>query len=259
MKKLITHLLYPVRSFLERFVNVNHPLPSWDDRIYWKAANLHALEKVAGDYVEFGVFRGGSMIDAYGAIKHAFQRHQELNEACTEEDASDVKRIWDNMRFFAFDSFQGLPNPQAGADRGSRFFAAGKYAYSESRFRQNLESAGVPLEKVFSVPGWFQETCTQETISRFGMKHAAIIHVDVDWYSSTRTVLQFITPLLTDGSVIIFDDWYTFHGNPGAGEQKAFNEWRTQLPDWLFVEYHKEGPWRNSFIATKRIAADASV
>ncbi|XHR26769.1 MAG: TylF/MycF/NovP-related O-methyltransferase [Chthoniobacteraceae bacterium] len=258
MKKLLSRLLYPVRSLCARFVNIRPSCVSWDDRIYWKAANLNALEKISGDYLEFGVFRGGSMIEAYGAIKNAFERHQELNEGCTREDASEVKCIWENMRFFAFDSFQGLPEP-VGVDKESCFFSGGKYAFEESRFKENLESAGIPLDKVVTVPGWFQDTCIPETSTRYGIKHAAIIHVDVDWYSSTQTVLAFITPLLVDGTVIIFDDWYTFHGNPEMGEQKAFNEWRAQMPDWLFVEYHKEGPWRNSFIATKRKIVDVIV
>lgn len=77
----------------------------------------------------------------------------------------------------------------------------------------------------------------------------SIIHVDCDLYSSAKTVLEFVKPLLVDGTIIIFDDWYCFRGNPNLGEQRAFNEWRATMPDWSFTQYQKEGPWRNSFIA----------
>jgi O-methyltransferase len=78
------------------------------------------------------------------------------------------------------------------------------------------------------------------------MKKAAIIHVDCDLYASAKIALEFVKPLLVDGTVIIFDDWYCFRGKSEFGEQCAFNEWITTLPDWSFTEYQKEGvPTKN--------------
>ena len=94
------------------------------------------------------------------------------------------------MRFFAFDSFQGLPELK-GIDKETRDFDQGKYACSESKFRENLAKAGVPLDRVVTIAGWFDQTCTEETIKKYGMKKAAIIHIDCDLYASTRTVLSF--------------------------------------------------------------------
>lgn len=59
-------------------------------------------------------------------------------------------------------------------------------------------------------------------------------------------------PLLTDGTIIMLDNWYCFRGNPNYGEQNAFYEWRESMSDWIITEYQKEGPWRNSFIVNKR-------
>jgi len=42
-------------------------------------------------------------------------------------------------------------------------------------------------------------------------------------------------------SVIIFDDWYQFHGNPNLGGQRVFYEWQVYHPDWLVTEFQKEG------------------
>jgi O-methyltransferase len=52
--------------------------------------------------------------------------------------------------------------------------------------------------------------------------------------------------------VLIFDDWYSYRGNPGLGEQRACAEWRAQHPEWILTEYQKEGPWRTSFIVNAR-------
>ncbi|WP_044252706.1 hypothetical protein [Isosphaera pallida] len=84
-----------------------------------------------------------------------------------------------------------------------------------------------------------------------------MIDVDCDLYSSAKVVLEFITPLMVDGTILIFDDWYCFRGHPQRGERAAFAEWSAGLPHWVFKEYQKEGSWRMSFIAN-RLEADPS-
>lgn len=75
-------------------------------------------------------------------------------------------------------------------------------------------------------------------------------------FESAKLVLNFIRPLLVDGTIIIFDDWYTFKGNPNLGEQHAFKEWLDNNPGWIATQYHKEGVWCNSFILNKNISSD---
>ncbi len=249
MKQMLKRILYPVRKLAARFVNID-PV-TFENTITYKAANIIAAEKVEGDYLEFGVFTGNSFIHSYHIIKGVFEQHQKLHAGRTEQDAAEIRRIWDNMRFFAFDSFQGLPDP-VGFDKETSDFARGKYTCAENTFHENLGKTGVPLDKVVTIAGWFEETCTEETIRKYAMKKASIIHVDCDLYASARTALEFVTPLLTDGTIIVFDDWYCFLGNPNLGEQRAFNEWKATMRDWIFTEYQKEGPSRNSFIASKR-------
>ncbi len=82
------------------------------------------------------------------------------------------------------------------------------------------------------------------------MKKASIIWVDCDLYRSAATVLDFVTPLLQDGTLIIFDDWYAYRGNPRLGEQRAFGEWTEGVKNFTFTDFHKEGTYRNSFIAS---------
>lgn len=249
MKQALKRILYPVRELAARFVNIDAVTSV--NTIIHKAANIIAADKVEGDYLEFGVFAGHSFIRSYHAIHSVFEQYQKLGAGRTEEDAAEIKRIWENMRFFAFESFQGLPEHD-GIDNESSDFTEGKYKCTETSFRENLVRAGVPLGKVVTVAGWFEETCTEETIKKCAMKKASIIHVDCDLYASARTALQFVKPLLTDGTIIVFDDWYCFRGNPNLGEQRAFSEWKTTMTDWIFTEYQKEGASRNSFIASKR-------
>jgi hypothetical protein len=249
MKETVKRMLQPVRRLAARFVNVE-PVTS-EDGIMRKAASLIAAENVEGDYLEFGVFRGSSLISSYDLIKQAYEQDLAANEWRTEQDRERTRRTWDGMRFFAFDSFQGLPQP-SGGDRDTNDFAMGQYSCTEDKVRENLAKAGVPLDKVVTIAGWFDATCTDETIRANAMKKASIVHVNCNFYSSSMTALRFVGPLLTDGTVIVFDDWYCYRGNPGLGEQKAFNEWKTTMPEWVFSEYQKEGPWKTSFIASRR-------
>ncbi len=245
MLYLFKKVINPLRSILGKAI--------LDDRNYinsiiYKAANIIAKEKIEGDYLEFGVFTGNSFIQSYNFIKKVFEEQKKYKGIRTEKDLKDIEGIWRKMRFFAFDSFQGLPELR-GIDKQTKLFDKGKYACTEGNFKKNLVKAGVPLDKVVTIPGWFEQTCTKETIEKYSMKKAAIIHLDCDLYESTKTVLDFVKPLLIDGTIIIFDDWYLFRGNPNLGEQRAFHEWKKTVEDWTFTEYQKEGPFRNSFIA----------
>lgn len=224
--------------------------------IIYKAAQILSAELVEGDYLEFGVFNGSSFIKAFKTVKQVYEeRYTEYIDAAglySAEYKAEVNRIWNNMRFFAFDSFQGLPSLND-LDNESKIFSKGKFSFSLEDFKINLENNSVDMNKVEIVPGWFEETCCQETIDRRDMKHASIVYVDCDLYESAKTVLNFIEPLMVDGTVLIFDDWYCFRGNPNLGEQCAFREWSQVLDNWTFTEYQKEGAWRNSFIANKKI------
>jgi O-methyltransferase len=215
--------------------------------LFHKAAALIAADKIEGDYLEFGVYRGGSFVSAYHSLAAVFATMTTPGVWNTEPDCVARRAQWSRMRFFAFDSFEGLPRPQ-GLDALSRDFTDGKFACSESDFRRYAASQGVPPDKLVTVPGWFKDTLNRATTERHALSRAAIVHVDCDLYDSTRTVLDFVTDLLVEGSVLIFDDWYNFGGDPDLGEQRAFREWRWAHPDFVVSEYQKEGPWRNSFL-----------
>lgn len=243
---ILKRLLYPVRKMLGRI--------AIDDTttIFYKAGRFMAADKIAGDYLEFGVFSGTSFAAAFHAIQEAYHQSSAPSEWNTDQDCAERRTLATKMRFFAFDSFQGLPEP-TGVDRVSRDFVKGKFANSEEKFKKYISSMGVPLEYVTIVSGWYNDTLNEETIEKYGLQHAAIVHIDVDLFESARLVLEFVTPLLVDGTVIIFDDWYTFRGDPNLGEQRAFREWLDASPEWTATQYQKEGAWRNSFILNRKV------
>ena len=72
--------------------------------------------------------------------------------------------------------------------------------------------------------------------------------IDCDIYSSTKSVLSFITDLIDDGTILIFDDWLNYKGNPNYGEQAACNEWLSKNKHIQLTPYVRKGIAQQSFI-----------
>ena len=175
-----------------------------------------------GDYLEFGVARGTSFVSAYKIANEL---------ACASQ-----------MRFHAFDSFAGLPSSEGD-------FVAGDMSYPEAVFRRFIRKAGMPLAPVTTTKGFFDRSLTAERASELGLEPAKahVVHIDCDLYASTVSVLAFLEDLLGVGSVIVFDDWFSFEEQEKPwehGEQRAFNEWRLRDRfEPLAITY----PWNAAF------------
>ena len=55
----------------------------------------------------------------------------------------------------------------------------------------------------------------------------SIIHIDVDLYSSTLTVLKWLDKIALPMSIYIFDDIWAVGNHPDIGEQKAIQEYNS--------------------------------
>lgn len=180
-----------------------------------------------GDYLEFGCAAGASFIHAY---RQAAPRMP-----------------W--MRFWAFDSFQGLPRPE-GIDREGEA-RAGLFACDQPTFLRNLRAAGVDLNRVVCVPGWYRETLTPDLKGRHQLRVASIVYIDCDLYQSAAEALAFVTDLVETGTVLIFDEWFTGRGDPERGEQRACAEWLAAHPEIGLQDWHLFGAYGKSFIVTR--------
>src|SRR5436190_2862494 len=157
-----------------------------------------ANNKIAGDYAEFGVFRGHTTIEAWKAAA----RHG-LNV----------------MQFCLFDSFEGLPEV-AGEDSGGPF-ETGEFSFGRKEYENVLRKNGADFSRIHIVPGYFDDSLKTADVDR----KFSVVWIDCDLYESTVPVLEWLTDKLVDGAVICFDDWFTFKGKPDKGEQRATAEW----------------------------------
>lgn len=229
MKQLLLKILRsPTLRYSGAFIALQELLKFYPhEDLIRNTLNFVANCKIEGDYLEFGVYRGNHFIATY-----------KLAEKCG----------LDQMRFFAFDSFEGLP-PVSGEDKfAPPQFKEGEFRCDQETFSKILRTNRINMDRVSITAGWFNETLTNSKREELGLKRAAIVWIDCDFYESTVPCLDFITPLVQDGTVIIFDDWFCFRGSPKYGQQRAFREWLEVNPSIRASEFYKYGWHGNSFI-----------
>ncbi len=229
VRGLARRILRPVRLLAGRFLIAEKDNFTGAHGCIRTAASFVTWNQIEGDYLEFGVYRGESLAAAY----HALLSNR------VHSSGSDAPR------FFAFDSFEGLP-PGPG-ERQADYFP-GAYGCSEAEFKANIAKEGVDFTRVIAVPGFYDRTLNQETKEKYGLKRAAMVMIDCDLYESTVPVLDFLTDLVGQGTVLIFHDWFRFKGSPNCGEQRACREWLARNPRFELIEYWREGPQAVSFL-----------
>ena len=133
-------------------------------------------------------------------------------------------------------------------DNQNHRFKKGRFSCTSDKFKKILSKKHVDLTKVHLVPGFYDKTLNEATKKMLQLKKAAVIWIDCDLYSSTVPVLDFITDYAQNGTILVFDDYFCFGGDPNKGEQKAFREWLKRNPSIKVTEFHKIGWHGNSFI-----------
>lgn len=166
--------------------------------------------QIPGDYCEFGVWQGTTFSHAFRTMAPHFP----------------------DMRFVAFDSFEGLPRPKGidAAGGYSSHFYERQFACSHQDFLRNLRRSGVDLARVRTVEGWFSDTLQRSTAEQHGVDEISVAWIDCDLYESTVPVLEYLTGRLRVGSVVAFDDWRCFRNLPEYGQQRAVREWLEKNP-----------------------------
>lgn len=198
------------------------------DDFYWKSFFMLRMNDVEGDYVEFGC---GSNVRSFRlAFKYRQLEHP-------------------RPHLFAFDSFEGLPEP-CGIDRDvHQGWRKGAMAVSLQAFHEVMVEQGArPAIDYTCIAGYYDLTLRGKHPRDYGIEQVAMVMVDCDLYASAVECLSFIAPALVNGSILAFDDWFCFKGRSDRGEQKAFTEFLAAHPHLSAVEFQNFGWHGKSFI-----------
>jgi O-methyltransferase len=154
--------------------------------------------KIPGDLIETGVWRGGSVI---------FMR------ALLDVRSEHSRIVW------CADSFEGMPVPKDADLRISSeadFSDRGYLAVSLAQVQNNFAKFGLLNEQVRFLKGWFSETLPTAPI-----KQLSLLRLDGDLYESTLDSLDNLYDKVSPGGYIIIDDY-----NSWGGCQTAVNDFR---------------------------------
>lgn len=162
--------------------------------------------KIEGDFVECGVWRGGSMMAAMLALKNL----------------GDTSR-----HFYLYDTYEGMTPP---TDKDKTFEgtkAADLLAAYEKKegpnywciasledVKKNVYSTGYPQDKIHFIKGRVEDTLPAQLPNQI-----ALLRLDTDWYESTYHELVHLYPLLTLNGSLILDDYGYWDGSRRAVDE----------------------------------------
>ena len=223
LDKQFDRLFWKLRGF--------RPTSRWHREALEKAYTLAVHSGVAqqGDYYEFGVFKG-----------YCLWYSQQL-----------AKKYQLSMRFFGFDSFAGIPKPTSIDANGD--FYEGQFACSKKQVLKNIRRQGADLSQITLVEGFFRTSLVPKVYKKYHMEKIAIALIDCDLYSSTNDVLAFIKPLLQKNSILLFDDWNSFGGDPKKGQRRSVREFMKRYPEITFKRGFSFG-WHGQMMLVVSVA-----
>jgi O-methyltransferase len=149
------------------------------------AAETVLREAIPGDFIETGVWRGGSCILLRGVLQ-----------------------AWGvtDRRVIVADSFAGLPPPDLARypqDRGDTLYQVPALAISEAEVRENFRRYGLLDDQVVFLKGFFEQSLPTAPVDQL-----AILRLDGDMYGSTIVALNHLYPKLSPGGYCIVDDYF---------------------------------------------------
>ena len=139
--------------------------------------------KIPGDLMETGVWRGGSTI---------FMR------ALLKAHGVTDRRVW------AADSFEGMPTPKE-KDEGADLSSIDYLRVSLEQVQSNFERFELLDGQVEFLKGWFCDTLPKAPITKL-----AVLRLDGDMYSSTMDALQNLYHKVSQGGYVIVDDYLSW-------------------------------------------------
>ena len=175
-----------------------------------KAVKYVSEAGIPGDIVECGVWRGGSMMAAALTLLERGDDSRDLYlfdtyEGMTPPTDRDVSIDGQTAR--------ALLNTESKAESGSTWCIA-----PVDQVRAAMHSTGYSAARMHFIAGRVEETIPERAPARI-----SILRLDTDWYESTHHELKYLYPLISQGGVLIIDDYGHW-----KGARQAVDEYITE-------------------------------
>jgi O-methyltransferase len=183
------------------------------ERMYslYKAVEYIIRNNIKGNFVECGVWRGGSSMLIAATLK--------------KFNVTDRK-------IYLYDTFEGMSMPtekdvnltgRTAADlmrSSEKSDSSTVWCYADMNdVDVNMKKTGYPFENIHLVKGKVEDTIP----ATLPESQLALLRLDTDWYESTTHEMNHLYPLLTKNGVLILDDYGHWQG-----AKQAVDEYFTQ-------------------------------
>ncbi len=163
-----------------------------------RAVRYLVENRIVGDMVECGVWKGGSMM----AVAKTLLRLKQTE-----------RRLW------LYDTYAGMSRPTAldvsVCDISAQEDYEGDYLrVGLDGVKKAVLGTGYDAEKVVFVRGKVEDTLPAQAPEQI-----ALLRLDTDWYESTRHELAHLFPRLVRGGVLIIDDYGHWQGARRATDE----------------------------------------
>ena len=216
---------FPVDTEKEiiKFINISSQFSmTGSHRMYilYRLISYIKANKLEGDFVECGVWRGGNIL-----------LYKFLN---------DFYHL--NKSIFGYDTFEGMTTP-------GEFDIDHKEISAIQQLKNNTKNENVEnihcysslesvsknilkynnLDNVHFIKGSVEKTLFEE---KNLPKKISVLRLDTDWYESTKIELEILYPKLVEGGVLIIDDYGHW-----KGARKAVDEFFDEKKFLHYVDY----------------------
>lgn len=177
------------------------------ERVYglYQAVKYIVDRKIEGDFVECGVWRGGSA----------------MTMALTLQLMGDTTR-----KIYLYDTFKGMSEPNARDVSITNKVASAAWKIHQKEdhndwcyssledTKANVSLTAYPQENLIFIEGQVEDTIPAQVPSSI-----ALLRLDTDWYESTFHELVHLYPLLTKNGILILDDYGHWQGARAAVDE----------------------------------------
>ena len=207
IRPALRHDMERNETFMRLYAQCNAYTMTTMERLFMlhKAVQHVLARNIQGDWVECGVWRGGSaMMIALTLLESG--------------------RTQDNI--FLFDTYEGMPEPSPedrrydGTDSRATWEEAQRDTHNNWCFaslddvQENMRKTTYAPERLHFIKGKVQDTLTSSAPGSI-----ALLRLDTDWYASTKHELQVLYPRLAKGGILILDDYGEWEGVRQAADE----------------------------------------
>tara|TARA_B100000989_G_C19497646_1_gene452798 strand:+ start:100 stop:810 length:711 start_codon:yes stop_codon:yes gene_type:complete len=219
-----------IRKFKKSSIQYNQTFRQKEKyNFFQKAYDFLLANNIKGSYFEFGCHRART-------FRYALRE-------------SIIKNL--KQDFYAFDSFQGLPD-EKNNQKQNKNFSAGLLKTNKSNFLK-LISKYKKKRKIYVYDGFYEDSLNKQLITKFKLNKTRVsfINLDCDLEKSVKESLSFALKFIVNGTILYVDDYYNvYNGDPRKGNPKVVKNLLKKNKIY-FEPWHIVGTCGKSFLLYK--------